>query len=149
MSTIINIKDTIIKDAIGEYKIKIISKKTKVDKDLDNKLKKWITKYKYNSKYSCVGFLYYMIHGKDFNPTKEWTVKLSDKQTPYVKICTDENNLDFHYALYISKLDLYLSQWGNGGEIILASMEHMQRFFLENKKSINIKYVEDLQPDAF
>lgn len=114
MGKTVYFKNGIIKDSIGKYKVKFVTINSKVDESIDYKINTWIAKYGNNNNYSCAGFLYYMMYGNDFKSPNEWKALPSSEPTNYIVMDTTDNSLNFHFAIYIPKLDMYISQWGNG-----------------------------------
>jgi hypothetical protein len=120
------------------------------------RLKEWFKSYYTLHTYSCAGFLYYMMHGKHFPSPKLWqTFPIRDvrngqsndraRLSNYVLLTAYHPRPvqeDFHFALFVPELDSYLSQFGNGGRIIIGSLDEMNRFFNTDK----VTYISDMTP---
>jgi hypothetical protein len=137
-------------DIKGRYEINIISSINDFDKLINlndnvirDRLSFWFENKHNNSKYSCVGFLYYMMTGINFSPVISWNFQKTFDKNNYIYLSSTKNTKDFHCALYIEEYDIYLSQFGNGGEIVLTKLDNMARYFETDK----IEYVTMLQPD--
>ncbi len=132
-------------DEKGSYSVNVINSETdyKFDHDTTARLKYWIQSKKGNVGYSCIGFLYYLTYGVDVSPATTWDIQFTNRPNNLVYIYSSKNIKNFHCALRIQELDLYLSQFGNGGSQILTSLENMQRFF----ETDSIKYITSLKPN--
>jgi hypothetical protein len=142
-----------LKDKKGEYKLNIIEKDSDIEislenqklKKIKNKLRYWFKNYYEKKNYSCGNFLYFMIHSKNVKDNKHWKVIYSKKESEYVLLKDDndkENKNKYHFALYLPELDKYLSQFGNGGLIVLSNLDEMHRFFDTN----SLYFLETLFP---
>jgi hypothetical protein len=107
------------------------------------RVKVWFEgKYHLDKRFSCGGFLYYISHGTLPLPVpKYWASEDSEKVTNMI-LLNNEHKKGHHFAWYLKELDLYLSQYGNGGEIVLSDLEDMQQFF----KTTNFTYIKYIEP---
>ena len=121
--------------------------------DIAVRLAEWMDMYLGLHSYSCAGFLYYMMTGKPYPPPRSWETFSSGQRTHYL-LLTEKNPRsplgdhhksvlqNFHFAMYIPELHLYLSQFGNGGEIVSCGLEEMHKFFKTDK----VTYIDSMKP---
>jgi hypothetical protein len=104
--------------------------------------------YQSDKLFACGSFLYFMNVGQLPIPhPRHWSSESSLDITHLVLLLDDPDckkhiRGNHHYAFYIKDVQLYLSQYGNGGCIILSDLEDMQKFF-ETKQ---IVYLTNIEP---
>lgn len=139
-----------IKNKKEEYSLLVIESvfELELDEILNSRFNYYLRLYKNKDKSNCASFLYYMINGEYPNKKiKSWKPIYSNVPTNYFLLLDDGNEkenlkLNYHFALYLPENGKYLSQFGNGGSIVLTNLKNMQSFF-ETKK---IRYISNLQP---
>ncbi len=103
----------------------------------------WITQYAGKPEFSCIGFAYFCLKHIRIEKIDSWTIIHNQKPTCIIELNSSSNKRDFHFAVRLDD-DRYLSQWGNGGVIVISSLTEMHTFF----QTDTIQWVSDISPDT-
>lgn len=118
-----------------------------------SRMRDWINTHYANPRYSCAGFFYYLTHGPDqlLDIAKNTHIIPSLEPNDYVYLSqlhckdgihTQEGDVyPFHYAIFIKDLGLYVSQFGNGGPIVLCDLAAMHAYF----DTTTLTYIRSLE----
>jgi hypothetical protein len=134
------------------------SKDSKCQKGMDiallkKRLSHWLDTKSGLKSYSCMGFSYFITTGVDFPPVKQWNVFFSDTPTDLIRLTSSVNPKDFHQAIRLPKdvrvegisgnvESLYLSQFGNGGIVVVSTLKVVNSFF----ETDTMQYVKSMRP---
>lgn len=111
-----------------------------------NRLNAWFTRYCGQREHSCGSFLYWMMTGMDPCPIPPfWTSYPSEEPTNWILLDDRESTTpgtNHHYASFLPEIQCYVSQYGNGGAVILSDLTDMQTFF----ETTTVEYIATMQP---
>ena len=94
----------------------------------------WLSKYQGKTQYSCAGFAYWM-QGSDATACSpdHWSVFPASNatRTSVVLLSSTTRPENFHFAVRVegAPAESYVSQFGNGGSVVVTGLNEMHRFF--------------------
>jgi len=110
------------------------------DEIILERLQKW---YNRNANTACGGFLYWMMTNTELSSDPPfWWIYKSNTPTCYVHLHDGQVGNNQHYALFLPEINLYLSQYGKDGAVILSDITDMTEFF----ETTDMDFVSALQP---
>lgn len=104
----------------------------------------WFKYYYGDVQQSCAGFLYWNMKGiLPSQPPPFWETRPSVEPTHFVLL--DDRHAsgkNHHYALFVPTIGCYLSQYGNGGAIVLSDLLDMTSFF----ETPTLEFIAEMHP---